>query len=657
MTESTKLDFIKNTNICSLVQLIIDNSHQAEAAIIANVTRKAIEKNGGSVSKDNLKILKTMAMVLLTDLKRPDTVVVVPGECGLGKSTLIEEYLKYKLSTDPDFGAIVVKEKITDIISLEIALGDKARGLYSFNSEECLKQLPKYSRKECRACGLECKMKEARTDQKNYPVVIMSSEKLRMTMLYHKDLREFEHYYDSNGRIKDRFILIIDEKPPIAINKEISRREIHSVDEVLKGAKEDSKLFAEVTAIHQKLEELNQAMASLDKRSHFFDAIDPKFQISKELKSYFFNAYKGNDPEIMELIAGIIRKGGVIRQDNLNKDIEGKIFTVDHIDYSGKLKTVIFDATALYDIEYKGNTFSILSLPTIREYPKLDIYNCPVNLSRSTIRKKEKPIEPNALFQDLSFINGKEVLILTYKAEEKLLAEAVSLSGFDISNTHVYFDHFNNVKGKNDYSEAEILVMYGVNFKSDDFYLAKAYSLGMNISNTDDYINTANGRLSTNQEIRKLTFSDMFTDLLQSIFRTKLRRNQPVPVQVYFFNPYLDVVDMLNQYLLNSRCNQWFPENFYRHYLDNELKHDQKILELVNFIVSYFTQDSKGDTKLSIRKRELREALGYKNLGTFADHLNSNFVKYKLKQLDVKVGYRTLEKSKQFNVPREEMVV
>ena len=638
------LEYILNSNISTLESMVSIKDNGVEVDIIANAAKEAIIKMGGLVTNENLDILKTAASVLLGEHVNTNKVAVVPAECGMGKSTLIREYLKYKLSSDPDFGAIIVKERIADIIELEQALGGRARALYSFNPTECLKQLSEYNRTACRSCDLNCKRKRARIEQKNYPVVIISDEKLRMLMLYQKDLGELQYFFDRDGNKKNRQILIIDEKPPITINKAILRKDLEAVYEVTNKIKVDSENYDEATRLKEKIVNLNYVLTSLEKSLVYLQPLDTEFCVSKELKSYFGQHYENNDVEVLELIASVIKKGGVIRHENSKINLEGQIFTVDYLKYNHGIKTVIFDATALYDVDYGGDQFLILQVPPIREYSNLDINNCKeINLSRSSLLRQNKPIEIDALFQDLNFISGKELFVLTYLMHEHSIRKSVNISGICAINKKVHIDHFNNIKGKNDYAEADVMIMYGVNYKTDAFYIAKAKSLGIELCNTE-YKRSKKGRLSTNTEITKVMYSDMFVEMIQSIFRTKLRKNTSDPIQLYCFNPYDDVITMLSHYFRNARINKWFPETFYQYYLNNETKKDRKILELLHYLAEYFGNTPEESIKLSLSKEDIRVAIKYKNQGTLASHLKSEYVVYKLQQLGVEISYHELKK-------------
>lgn len=660
--ERQGLDSIKNSNICSLEEIITNRSHVAEAEMIANEACQTISEHGGNVSEANKQILKTAAMVLLEDFKETDSIAVIPAEPGLGKSTLIEEYLKHQLSIDPDFGAIVVKERVRDVKALETALIGKAKALYSFNSEECLKGSSEYRRVECRNCQLVCNVQKTRIEQKNYPVVMITAEKLRMLMLYKKDLGELDHYYDKEGQKKNRSVLIIDEKPPITINKPISRKELQAVYSVMQRIKNDSAISNEAIQLNNHIKTLNQDLSSLKRGMEYYNPINPDYKLSNELKKRFDIFYEGNDAEIIEQIACLINNGGVIRYDEANINLQGEIITTEYLDYYSNLKTVIFDASAIYDAEYRNGRFVILDMPAIRDYSKFQINNCKkINLSRSNMLRMNRFIDFNSLLRDLSFISDKEIFILTYMKNEYSVCKAVDNSAFKILNKEVHIDHFNNVKGKNEYAAAEVMLMIGINYKTDAFYLAKAKSLGIKVSGTA-YKNTKNGRLCSSREIMKIVESDIFTDTLQNVYRTKLRRDSNDLIKLYCFIPYANVMGMLKQYFRNCSYNNWFPEEFYDHYLNNETRHDHKILDLVHFLVEQFSEDPDGQIKLSINKEEIGVAVGYKNKGTLANHLKSDYVLFKLQQLGVKVCYHTLEKTteidkKQFAEPREEMVV
>lgn len=96
-----------------------EDSYKVSKLAMAVMDR--IKEYGGTVSREHYSQLQTVAKILhfpLIDCNKP---VVVPMETGLGKSTMIEEFLSLKLDDETDeFGAIVVKERIEDIIAQAI---------------------------------------------------------------------------------------------------------------------------------------------------------------------------------------------------------------------------------------------------------------------------------------------------------------------------------------------------------------------------------------------------------------------------------------------------------------------------------------------------------------------------------------------------------
>ncbi|ABB14862.1 hypothetical protein [Carboxydothermus hydrogenoformans] len=612
-----------------------------EASKLAMAVMVKIKAYGGTVSLEHYGQLRTVAKILLFPLIDSSKPVVVPMETGLGKSTMIEEFLRLKLDDDfNNFGAIVVKERIKDILALEEKLKGKARAVYSFYPDHCLQGYKEYQRIACRNCDADCRMKKAVSEQKNYPVLLMSSERFRLEMLYGRHLRDFLAFCDKDGIEHKRNILIIDEKPPLAINKPVNRKDIRKAYEVIRYIQPGSELYEEAQHLMSHLKKLNTVLNDLDFTSPFLSALEPCFKLSDKFKSFFEEAYTENDVEILECIASLIRKGGILRAEETKIGLEAQAITTDYIEFAklDGLKTIIFDATAKYDAEYKEGQFAILDLPQIRNYDNLTIYNCPVNLSRTNIfsKKSSARFDFKKLFQDLEGIKDKEVFILTYQKLVNTIKKELMDTMF-YKNNRVYIDHFNNIKGKNIYANCTVMLNIGINHKGDEYYLAKAVSVS-NKQDFDDLSSADDKAVVLAEKVKRVIESDLFTEMIQNFCRTALRKSTNEQVQIYSFIGEPVLLELLTTYFPNAKIETWYPEEFYKHYLTHGSKRNKKVLQLGEFLKTQFSQKS------IITKKEVREALGYTDQDTLANHLKIGYVKNLMKKMNIEEKYHHLQK-------------
>ncbi len=611
-----------------------------EVSALAKAAAGRIKTYTGMITPEHYEQLKTAATVLLAPMTT-DKPVVVPMETGLGKSTMIEEFLRLKLNMDDDFGAIIVKERIEDILALETKLDGKAKAVYSFYPDYCLKGYKEYQRVACRICRADCRIKNAVIEQRNYPVLLMSSERFRLEMLYGRHLKDFMTFYDEEGIEHKRSILIIDEKPPLAINRPITRNDIRKVYEAIRNIQAGTELYDEAQCLVSHLKKLNTLLNDLDFTSPFLPAFEPGFKLSDKLKHFFEAVYTENDIEILEHIASIVRKGGILRAEKTKIGLEAQAITTDYIEFAklDGLKTVIFDGTAKYDAEYKDGRFAILDLPDIRSYDNLTVYNCPINMSRTNIfsKKSSERFDFQKLFQDLEGIRGEEVFVLTYQKLVNTVKKDMGNTRFN-ENNHIYLDHFNNIKGKNLYADCTVMLNIGINYKGDAYYLAKAISLGEEPGFSD--INDREYRtVMLTERMKRIIESDLFAEMIQNFSRTALRKSTGEQVQIYSFISDSGLLNLLKTYFTNAAFETWYPEKFYKHYLMHGSEHDQKLLKLGDILQIQFSKKSV------LTKKEIREALGYIDQDTLANHLKVDYIRDILRKLKIEDKYHSLKKA------------
>jgi len=422
------------------------------------------------------------------------------------------------------------------------------------------------------------------------------------------------------------------------INRPITRYDIRKVYEVIQNIQPELELYDEAQHLMVYLKKLNALLNDLDYTSPFLPAFEPGFKLSDELKRFFENAYLENDVEILEHIASLVRKGGVLRTEKVKIKLEAQAITIDYVDFTKLkgLKTIIFDGTAKYDVEYKDEQFAILELPDIRSYNNLTIYNCPINMSRTNVlsKRSSERFDFQELFGDLESINGKEVLVLTYEKLINTVKKGMENTKF-CENNRVYLDHYNNIKGKNIYANCTVLLNIGINYKGHAYYIAKSISLGEDFSD----INEGEDKIRMlNKKIMPIIESDLFTEIIQNFFRTALRKSSDERIEVYSFITNSRLLNLLKEYFVNATVETWYPEEFYKHYLMCGTEHDQRLLKLSSFLKTSFS------SKLVVTKKEIRETLGYIDQDTLANHLKTDYIKYILRKLNIKEKYHSLQK-------------
>jgi hypothetical protein len=178
-------DLNKNKNFLSTFQYFNVSLPGNADTNIKNRVDLAFSQRGQSLSHTHVTEILYTARVMGAPLYN-DKPIVISIAPGLGKTTLIEEYVRYMLQTDPDFGAIIVVERqdtIQDIVN-RINKGfaeKKAYPMLGYSASDCQKKYPTYKPSQCKTCDvsyLNCRVKYNFIKQERCPVVVISHKRL-----------------------------------------------------------------------------------------------------------------------------------------------------------------------------------------------------------------------------------------------------------------------------------------------------------------------------------------------------------------------------------------------------------------------------------------------------------------------------------------------
>lgn len=633
------LEETKNRNIVTInlndVIYSPDNSKYLEerSQVLGKSIKDVLVKEYGiNVDKQYEELLYGISKCFVYPFK-DNKAVVLPVEPGVGKSTAVNEFLKYMTTIDQKFGCIVVKERKEDVKKLAYDLSGQAYPLYGFD-DDCLEGKTVYRRSVCNSCNNDnCRLKKNYREQKKYPILVMTTERFKQHLQYERNMEYFSRWYSlKDGLEYKRDILIIDEKPCITINESITLEELLEIKRTLNSIKVKGVLSRERKQLVQYIDELIDRGVGTRKPENLSISVNPineSYVISNRLKSYFNDIYQDDDISIIQRLEHFINKGAVVKKcGGYNNDTW--IFRgMEYMDYS-KLefeKTLILDGTALYDTDYKRDHFNVLNFKRIRNYENLYINICS-NLKIS----KKKSQEQNQLYykniaDDITTIAGEsETLILTYKEVEDELRDII-FSDPDGSR-NIYLDHFGNVKGSNRYKNCSKIFCYGLLSKGDDYYAAKAMSIyDKTYENLGVVPNCKNYELKFNeQEIQEVFTRDQFVDLVQSILRIKIRSSTREKVEVYIFVKNTQLKNMLQEYFRGCTIQDWVPEKIA---LNDESVEIREAIRISNIIKDIFA------IKKEISKKELREKLGIKNPQQLRSKVSHSIVVTTLKDLGI----------------------
>ena len=628
----------------ALNQIIVKDDYRY---LVNKATGKIVERlrsYGVFVGEEHERLIRELCSVVTNQWREENRIVVHPGVCGFGKTTAIIELVKILADAFPEMGIVIAVERVADMLRMENELDGRAIPYFSFHADLCLQRLSKYDPRACRECPHFCRKKQARKEHEDYQVLIISHERLRMRALYGEDLGELAYFVDRNGNKRKRSLMLIDEKPQITMNQCLSRNDLSKLREFLIKVDPESPLYSEAKLLEGYIHHINLKVSELNDDYIIADPIDASFQLSDEMKGYFFQAYEGEDFAVLGLLVSFICKGGIVQFTSYRKNqpIPEKIFTADILHPDFDMKIVIFDATATVDRDYQGKRYLILDAPQIRDFSNLTINeHRNINLSRTKLLSNEKPIDPRALLTDVLTDFSGEMLLLTYK--DRVGEFRAILDEWQDNNFNCNVNYYGNIKGDNQYANAERVLLYGLNHKADAYYAAKALSHGIRTEFGTYPFTKIDGRVYQDERLQEIFESEMAADLIQCIMRTKLRKHTKEPVEVYCFIQSNRLMCVLQEYFCGCLTQDWHPFAFCVKHQNNNTRNGQRISELLAYLEKKFgTAEIGTSVEKQVIQRELTTCNGKNTLGT---DLKNDLVRIALKRLGVYVGHHKLIKN------------
>ncbi|UYZ23274.1 hypothetical protein [Mesobacillus jeotgali] len=222
---------------------------------------------------------------------------------------------------------------------------------------------------------------------------------------------------------------------------------------------------------------------------------------------------------------------------------------------NSSFNTIILDGTSEIDLDYNVNeNIDILSMPKgIRDYNQLEIYNAPLTISKQSL--KIEPSLKEKVVESIKILAEKEkVFVLCFKEHKPELINDLSK---EISNDRVKINHYGNVKGSNEYVDCTVMVIVGIQHKSDPYYISKHIALNGDVLSNETI--TINGvRRFKDLEIERVKLNDQLVGIIQDILRTKIRNRSNKEV-VRIFIPTRDkiFISLLKEYFSGSSLLEW----------------------------------------------------------------------------------------------------
>lgn len=519
-------------------------------------------QRGQSLSYTHVIELQYTARVMWAPLynDRPIVISIAPG---LGKTTLIVEYVKYMLEHDSNFGAVLVVERqdtIQDIVDrLNKGFTEEvAYPMLGYSPDDCKKKYATYKPSQCKTCDvsyLNCRVKYNFIKQKQHPVVVISHKRLfdlsdtNDALLALNVWEEVPAKHQGNllyfgGAQHKRSKLFIDERPTL-VNTTPTNSTM--IDTLLTDAQQYTpKHYAEVVSGMNLL----RPYYSLPSDFEQVDVVCSGFCWSSDFAEAWKADYLGDYPEYPDLFGTILAEGG------LYSKADHTITTTHYSNiYWQDYSTYVFDGTGNLDPEYHSDLFYYFDPGHIRKYDQLVFNICMENnLSKTFYQNNTDFIK--RFSSDISGIaNTDKTYVVCYKDNEDEYRKHLG------KNANVSIEHYGNTKGANHLMDNVNIVCTGILNKGEAHYLSKHLAIARQVSS---FHSTTSGKVRRYEdpEVETIKIFDMVTDLIQEIFRTKLRNHYSnQEINVYLVTRDKNLINTLVDAFPGCQVNRdWMPK-------------------------------------------------------------------------------------------------
>lgn len=492
------------------------------------------------------------------------------NRCGMGKSTVIKAILNQlvnqyyhfgKSSREQEldkYGAIVITDRLERLEEISQYKGLEDRCYFMRYNKESEDELYSIGRVE---------FEEQLKEQWKYPIVLISTQKYFKM----KDIERNALYKWKSGQRK---IKICDEKPPIISTQIIDEKYLSNIRVALEALqKGDDKIYLLEywKKIYEWIDGLRDNYTEYD--INWICGTDEDVILNKLTDRKFFEKLKEYVPtKIYDDILRIkeVNKNGCLFISSSDRDQDNSrqfILINDNTDKfdNDKCKTIIFDATAYYDIYYTiCDKYKIFKFDDSKD-SDINLHHIIISTSKRVLLK-----DTSKIINISEYINslGYNLFIATYGKRSGIFQKFNRLlHSKDIS-------YFGDIKGKNLWNNFSDMAQIGLNRKSDYIYLTIYIALNKadkkwNVIEDADTLHrliehlleTKKGEFTT-EKMRRIMESDLVVDTVQNIMRIKCRHfNNKDICNVFLLcsSTYKAVVEKV-KYIISAKKFEYTPK-------------------------------------------------------------------------------------------------
>ncbi|MFH1728623.1 MAG: hypothetical protein ABIA04_09420 [Pseudomonadota bacterium] len=505
---------------------------------------------------------------------KPGACEIIPEHPGSGKSAaIINLCLQIR---HQNRGAIIVKERKEDLYLLEKDLNnqDHVFCLVGHGDVICEKKILNADKlySPCKGCSIKrCSAHPTKfKEQYKYPILLMTKKRFQIETFSGNGMKNFINYISGGTKGKREF-LFIDENPDLIANSHFSQEQVinflSKLGDLFHG-KEESK----IPTILNSLNKLNRHIDESKNTNTGVIEINPhelELSFDKKEKDKLIEKYNNKAIELIDKLNILNEHGGLLfskirESDNktINIVYPDKRFSLNQ----DELTTLLFDGTATLDPSYLK--YDINPVGKIKSFKNLyfhiqDKQVCKSNLSNQNTKNHYIP----KILNDIRAIQmeqpDKRLFVVTTVSDgiEDEIKEEIK----ELNLKNIRVNHYQNLRGSNEYSKSTLIYFTHINQKSIEYYISYASAIygRNNILKEDlsgiDKQGSGGRRGFKSSKLETIRCQEIVTDLIQCIFRTKLRVTEDEDIHVYIGIEDLTILYYLFEYFEDAKVYSWHP--------------------------------------------------------------------------------------------------
>ena len=489
----------------------------------------------------------------IVEQAKGNSIEVIPGRCGLCKSTLLKAWVQILLE-NPYEGAIIVTNSVDRLEELRYQDGN--------NRSDAFEELYVQNMNKI-ALMTSANKNTEEIAQKYKPILLMTSQRY-----FKLDKAQIEQYlsYEYRGKKCKRKIVVFDEDPEFFSFDYLGDSDLNNIDTALRNGITDLcdkevkdwvlsqwKNFKEYVQKQfrdfEYLRNRNTYMYWYDEGKNGITEDDGRFfTIIEEYESTMRKSVWGC-MDSLDKCRTLIKSGAILSVTKAsNRDQYCKSFLVIRNKMGNYLlgediKVIVLDGTAAVSEKYNGFDERI-----VVHSDECEKFNVPldwmsvklidVNTSRNALLAKEGADRTKEIIMDYlkkQNLSSNDTLFSTYK----VLHDRHDFEDIGYKNCN----YFGNMRGFNRYNQLHNYVQVGVNRQRDINYLA------MLLNNQPEYVNYALAhiddieknirffdKLINSSKVADIRNAEIAADTIQNIFRICARNlDNKDPVNIYLF--------------------------------------------------------------------------------------------------------------------------